>query len=76
MNIEQVARFTAQQVADAIVHTYGPTVQVEIISGSAGLYYAVKIKGTQAKPLMLSCSTCTFEQLGWNVSRLIQFPPA
>lgn len=76
MKTEQVARFTAQQVANAIVHIYGPTVQIEVVSGPAGLHYAVKIKGTKADPLMLSCSTFDFEQICWNVSRLVQFPPA
>jgi hypothetical protein len=71
MNTENVARFTAQRVADAVIHAYGPTVQVEVLSGPAGLYYSVKLVSSDEKPLMLSCSTTTMEQVFWNVSRLI-----
>lgn len=72
MEIENVARFTAQQVADAAFQAYGPSVKVEVISGTAGLYYSLTLVNSKAKPLMLSCAHTTLEQVFLNVSRLIE----
>lgn len=75
MKTEQIALFTAQRVADAVVHAYGSdAVQAEVISGTAGLYYSIKLVGGNDKPLMLGCSSTTLEQLFKRVASLINQP--
>lgn len=57
--ILQVARFTAQQVADVVARTYGATIKCEVVEDNGVLYYAVSRSDSKALPTWLACSRAT-----------------
>lgn len=54
--ILNVARFTAQQVADAVTRTYGTPIKCEVVEHEGILYYSVSRSDSDAPPTLLACS--------------------
>lgn len=54
--ILQVARFTAQQVADAVARIYGAPIEVSVVELDGVLYYSVTRSDSKDLPTLLTCS--------------------